>query len=71
MDQERMGKKPDQEGGAGLGKDQAGVEVGARGKLGPLVCYSCGQTNYCAESWDWFTCTYCNALNYTSPGLPR
>ena len=71
MDQEKVGQKPDQEGGAGLGKDQAGMEVGARGGFGPFVCFSCGQTNYCAESWEWFTCAFCNVLNYTSPGLPR
>jgi hypothetical protein len=71
MEQPRIGKKPEQEGGAGIRKDQAESEVEARGKLGAYVCYSCGQTNYCGDSWEWFTCSYCNAVNYTSPGLPR
>jgi hypothetical protein len=59
MPEELKGKKPDTEGGKAKGEE----EVGGRTRL--YTCWNCGAGNYVPNSWSWFTCNACGALNYT------
>ena len=63
MADEKAGKKPDQEGGGGAEKEDAG-EAGGRGRTLLYTCFNDGAGNYVSGSWRWFTCWRCGALNY-------
>lgn len=69
MADEKTGKKPGEEGGAGVEKDDAaeGTEAGGRGHHHRLLytCWHDGAGNYVHGNWSWFTCWRCGALNYT------
>jgi hypothetical protein len=67
MADEKTGKKPEQEGGSGAEKEDAGdaAEVGGRRRHRLLyTCWADGAGNYVHGSWRWFTCWRCGSLNY-------
>ena len=72
MADEMEGKKPGEEGGAGVENDGAesaeteGAEAGGRQRHHRLLytCWHDGATNRVHGHWTWFTCWRCGALNY-------
>ena len=72
MADEMVGKKPAEEGGAGVENDGAdsteteGSEVGGRRHHHRLLytCWHDGAANRVHGHWTWFTCWRCGALNY-------
>jgi hypothetical protein len=67
MADEMTGKKPGEEGGAGVEKgDAEGTEAGGRGHHHRMLytCWHDGAGNYVHGNWTWFTCWRCGALNY-------
>jgi hypothetical protein len=72
MADEKTGKKPDQEGGAGVedndaAKAEAASEVEGHRHHHRLLytCWHDGAANRVHGNWSWFTCWRCGALNYT------
>ena len=63
MADEKSGKKPEQEGGSGTEKGDAG-EAGGRHRNLLYTCWNDGAGNYVHSNWRWFTCWRCGALNY-------
>ena len=57
-EEQNTGKKPDTEGGAAKQEEEAG------GRTRLMVCWNDGAGNYIPDSWGWFTCWRCGALNY-------
>ncbi len=64
MAEEKSGKKPDKDGGAGKEKGGDAGEVGGRASA-LYMCFADGAGNYVDTRWYWFTCWRCGALNYT------
>ena len=68
MADEKTGKNPGQDGGAGAEKEDAaeGTEVGGRRYHRRMLytCWNDGAANYVHGNWSWFTCWRCGALNY-------
>lgn len=66
MADEKAGKKPEKEGGAGIEKDETeSAEAGGRYRHRLLyTCWNDGAGNYVHGNWTWFTCWRCGALNY-------
>ncbi len=65
MADDKTGKKPDKEGGAGTEKgDAEGTEAGGRHRRMLYTCWNDGAGNYVHANWSWFTCWRCGALNY-------
>jgi hypothetical protein len=72
MADEMVGKKPGEEGGAGVENEEAespeteGAEAGGRRHHRRLLytCWHDGASNYVHGHWTWFTCWRCGALNY-------
>jgi hypothetical protein len=58
MGEQNEGKKPDQEGGAGLENDTP--EVAGRARRLMYVCGVCGAMNYADSNWKWLTCWKCS-----------
>ena len=58
MPEELKGKKPDTEGG----KAKTEEEVGGRTRV--YICWNCLTRNYVPDSWSYFTCGTCGALNW-------
>jgi len=72
MADEMAGKKPGEEGGAGVENEEAegveteGAEAGGRHRHHRLLytCWHDGAANRVHGHWTWFTCWRCGALNY-------
>ena len=73
MADEKVGKKPGEEGGAGVedtGAESAATEgaeeAGGRHRHHRLLytCWRDGAANRVHGHWNWFTCWRCGALNY-------
>jgi len=66
MADDKSGKKPDKEGGAGAEKDDEGGEVGGRHRhhRALYTCWNDHASNIVHGNWSWFTCWRCGALNY-------
>ncbi|PYJ07239.1 MAG: hypothetical protein DMF06_16235 [Verrucomicrobia bacterium] len=71
MADEKTGKKPDAEGGAGVentGAESAETETAeVGGRRHHRLLYTCwhdGAANRVHGHWSWFTCWRCGALNY-------
>lgn len=66
MADEKIGKKPDKDGGVGAEKDHPeNTEDG--GRSGSKLLYTCwrdGAGNYVPGNWSWFICWRCGTLNY-------
>lgn len=66
MADERTGRKPDEDGGAGAEKNEPhGADAG--GRSGNKLLYTCwrdGAGNHVPGNWSWFTCWRCGALNH-------
>jgi ribosomal protein S27AE len=58
--------KPEGEGGMSTpeSSEQKTGEVAGRGKSDQIICYNCGSGFSMPNSWTWFTCWKCGALNY-------
>lgn len=74
MADEKTGKKPGEEGGAGVEDNDAekaeaaGAEAEGRHRQHHRLLYTCwhdGAANRVHGNWTWFTCWRCGALNYT------
>jgi len=64
MRDEKIGKKPNDEGGLGIEMPNA-AEVAGRERQLMYYCFNCGAGNYVEPSWKWFTCWRCGpTLNY-------
>ena len=72
MADEKTGRKPGEEGGAGVEDTEAesaeteGAEAGGRARHHRLLytCWHDGAANRVHSHWTWFTCWRCGALNY-------
>ncbi|MEY2563743.1 MAG: hypothetical protein QOH88_1936 [Verrucomicrobiota bacterium] len=64
MADEKSGKKPENEGGAGGEKGGDSSEAGGRSRQLLYTCFADGVGNYVSSNWTWFTCWKCGALNY-------
>jgi len=72
MADEKTGKKPGEEGGAGVEDNDAANAGGASAEVEGhrhhhrllYTCWHDGAANRVHGNWSWFTCWRCGALNY-------